>query len=103
MLADPRWFSVAALLCSSGLAQKVFEYNIPPEEALALSQIVEDDPDDDVSIYKDWESPEYSLIYRVPMPIPPQKQPKLYVTPHLIRHFPYPLLSLATQILSFSL
>lgn len=51
-------------------------YDIPAEEAAALASIVEDDPGDIVSIQaKDWLSPEYALIYKVPLPIPPIKQP----------------------------
>lgn len=51
--------------------------NIPPEEAEALAQVVEDNPEDVMTIFKDWQSPEYPLIYRNPLPIPPVKQPKM--------------------------
>lgn len=51
-------------------------YDIPPEEEQALASIVEDIPEDVISIQaKDWLSPEYPLIYKVPLPIPPIKQP----------------------------
>lgn len=51
-------------------------YDIPPEEAAALASIVEDVPEDVVSIQaKDWLSPEYPLIYKVALPIPPIKEP----------------------------
>lgn len=51
-------------------------YYIPPEEEQALASIVEDIPEDVVSIQaKEWLSPEYALIYKVPLPIPPIKQP----------------------------
>lgn len=51
-------------------------YDIPPEEAHALASIVEDVPEDVISIQaKDWLSPEYALIYKVPLPIPPIKEP----------------------------
>lgn len=51
-------------------------YDIPPEEEQALASIVEDVPEDVISIQaKDWLSPEYPLIYKVPLPIPPIKQP----------------------------
>lgn len=51
---------------------------IPEEEVVALAQIVEDDPEDIFTLMKDWESPEYALIYRVPLPIPPVKEPTKY-------------------------
>ncbi|KAG8157246.1 hypothetical protein KVR01_012954 [Diaporthe batatas] len=55
-------------------------YDIPPEEAAALASIVEDDPGDVISIQaKDWLSPEYALIYKVPLPIPPIKQPTKFI------------------------
>lgn len=51
-------------------------YDIPPEEAQALASIVEDIPEDVISVQaKDWLSPEYPLIYKVALPIPPIKQP----------------------------
>lgn len=67
-------------------------YDIPPAEASALAGIVEDIPprvnltakrSDDTLIEKrssivkrkDNLSPTYPLIYRVPLPIPPVKQP----------------------------
>lgn len=51
---------------------------IPEAEVVALAQIVEDDPEDVFTLLKDWESPEYALIYKVPLPIPPVKEPTKY-------------------------
>jgi bilirubin oxidase len=66
-----------SLLISSATSQvDQFTSNIPPEEAAALAQIVEDGPADAPMLRKDSTSPEYSLIYKVPLPIPPVKQPK---------------------------
>ncbi|KAK1574178.1 multicopper oxidase [Colletotrichum navitas] len=48
---------------------------LPEEEVAALAQIVEDDPEDIFTLAKDWLSPEYALIYRVALPIPPVKEP----------------------------
>ena len=48
---------------------------IPETEKVALAQIVEDDPNDVMSVKKSSLSPEYPLIYKVPLPIPPIKQP----------------------------
>ncbi|KAF6794167.1 bilirubin oxidase [Colletotrichum sojae] len=48
---------------------------IPESEVVALAQIVEDDPGDIFTLQKDWESPEYALIYKVALPIPPVKEP----------------------------
>ncbi|KAJ8124292.1 hypothetical protein O1611_g9350 [Lasiodiplodia mahajangana] len=71
--------AVASCLCVGAVAQRVLEYDIPAEEALALSQIVEDEPT--VSIAKGKEiSPPFDLIYRVELPIPPLKQPKQVIT-----------------------
>lgn len=49
---------------------------IPEAEKVALASVVEDNPDDIVHLFKDWESPEYPLIYRQALPIPPVKEPK---------------------------
>ncbi|KAH9902317.1 Cupredoxin [Xylariomycetidae sp. FL2044] len=77
MLSKLSYLAVASYLCAGSLAQTIYEHEIPEEEVIALSQIVEDDPGlgDDVHISKDWESPEYPLIYRVALPIPPVAQP----------------------------
>ncbi|KAK2007728.1 bilirubin oxidase [Colletotrichum eremochloae] len=48
---------------------------LPEEEVTALAQIVEDNPEDIFTLAKDWLSPEYALIYRVALPIPPVKEP----------------------------
>ncbi|KAK2034803.1 multicopper oxidase [Colletotrichum zoysiae] len=52
-----------------------FVSQIPQEEVAALAQIVEDDPGDIFTLAKDWLSPEYALIYKVALPIPPVKEP----------------------------
>jgi hypothetical protein len=60
-------------------------YDIPPEEEAALASIVEDIPEDVISIQaKDWLSPEYPLIYKVPLPIPPIKKPAKWVNLHFL-------------------
>lgn len=48
---------------------------IPESEVVTLAQIVEDDPGDVFTLQKDWLSPEYALIYKVALPIPPVKEP----------------------------
>lgn len=50
--------------------------DIPNEEKLALASIVEDDPDEVFALASDWRSPEYPLLFRQALPIPPVKQPK---------------------------
>lgn len=55
-------------------AQK-WTYDLPPEEEAALSTVVEDDHNDIVRVMKSNESPEYPLIYRNALPIPPVKKP----------------------------
>ncbi|KAK6851992.1 hypothetical protein PG995_012117 [Apiospora arundinis] len=80
--------ALAACLATTSIAQgnvpndngHGYTYNIPPEEVQRLSQIVEDNADEVVSILKDGGSPEYPLIYRNPLPIPPIKQPKMTMT-----------------------
>ena len=67
--------SLGLMLFKQSSAQRTFTYDIPPEESAALETIIEDDPNDVFKIFKDWESPQYNLIYRVPLPIPPVKQP----------------------------
>ncbi|KKY33927.1 putative bilirubin oxidase [Diaporthe ampelina] len=73
--------SLFARLIASQETQWV--YDIPPEEEQALASIIEDIPEDVISIQaKDWLSPEYALIYKVPLPIPPIKQPtKVFTNP----------------------
>ncbi|KAK8117907.1 uncharacterized protein PG998_006188 [Apiospora kogelbergensis] len=83
MLSTINILTLVACLATASIAQDNghgYTYNIPPEEAQRLSQIVEDNADEVVSILKDGGSPEYPLIYRVPLPIPPIKQPKMTVT-----------------------
>ncbi|GAW20681.1 hypothetical protein ANO14919_101900 [Xylariales sp. No.14919] len=68
--------AVASCLCAGTIAQRTLEYAIPPEEELALSQVVNDD-EPAFSAAKGKEiSPEFPLIFRNPLPIPPVKQPK---------------------------
>jgi bilirubin oxidase len=43
---------------------------------MALASIVEGKPEDIMTVFKDWQSPEYPLIFRQALPIPPVKQPK---------------------------
>ncbi|KXJ86524.1 Cupredoxin [Microdochium bolleyi] len=72
--------ALAAWLVSTVSAQEVISSDIPVEESMALAAIVEDEPGT-VGIMKEkWDSPVYSLLYRMPLPIPPQKQPKMTVT-----------------------
>ncbi|KAI1259278.1 Cupredoxin [Xylariaceae sp. FL1019] len=82
MVTTFRSLAVVACLAAGGIAQTVYEEKIPAEQAVALSQIVEDEPDvttlkDGV---KDQISPEFPLIYQVALPIPPVKQPKQIIT-----------------------
>jgi hypothetical protein len=63
-------------LFSFSLAQDRFFSETPIAEEEALSHIIEDKPGDLANKKKDWISPEYSLIYRQALPIPPVKQPK---------------------------
>ena len=77
---------VRALLLRNALAQDL-QSNISANEAAALKQIVEDVPEDIFTIAKDWLSPEYSLIYKVPLPIPPVKQPLKYVSTRTTRQY----------------
>lgn len=69
--------AVASCLFAGAIGQRTLEYDIPAEEALALSQVVDDD-DLASSARKGGGdlSPEFPLIFRVPLPIPPIKQPK---------------------------
>jgi len=68
--------AVASCLYAGGIARQVLESAIPPEEALRLSQIVEDEPPPPSSARKGQISPDFPLIFRQPLPIPPVKQPK---------------------------
>jgi hypothetical protein len=64
----------------AALADRPAHYtdDIPTEEKIALASIVEDDPNDVMTTLAkgDWESPEYPLLFRTALPIPPEKQPK---------------------------
>lgn len=59
-------------------AQGQTQSNTTAEEAAALDGIVEDAPGEISNFKKDWLSPEYPLIYKVALPIPPVKEPKMY-------------------------
>jgi hypothetical protein len=64
------------------IGEENLPYHIPQSEVEALEGIVEDVPPASTSTLrkrKDWLSPEYKFIYQKPLPIPPVKQPKLYV------------------------
>lgn len=54
-------------------------YDIPPAEAAALAAIVEDEAPDvpPSGARKDNMSPQYDLVYRVALPIPPVKEPTM--------------------------
>ncbi|KZL87702.1 bilirubin oxidase [Colletotrichum incanum] len=69
----------AAVLASCAQAQNssfsdTHVSQIPEEEVKALAQIVEDNPEDIFTLAKDWEGPEYALIYRVAVLTPPVKE-----------------------------
>ncbi|KAI0401029.1 Cupredoxin [Xylaria palmicola] len=77
MLTKLASLAVASCLCAGAIAQRTLEYDIPPEEAAALSTVIDDDdPVLSATSGGGDESPEFPLIYRVPLPIPPIKQPK---------------------------
>lgn len=79
------WASWLLVLFSAQLighsAGQALPKDIPPEEAAALSQIVEDQPVAAKSGGS--ESPAYPLIYAKPLTIPPVKNPLKYVISHL--------------------
>lgn len=60
-------------------AMPQFTKNIPEDEAAALASIVEDEPGNDLQRRTPL-SPAYTL-YQAALPIPPVKQPLLYVFP----------------------
>ncbi|KAK7999042.1 multicopper oxidase [Apiospora marii] len=78
-------FVTAAWLAAISFANPVHyddrPSRIPPHEASALGGIIEDKPEQHpeghLGTYSHWHSPEYPLIYKVPLPIPPVKKPKL--------------------------
>ncbi|GAP83355.2 putative bilirubin oxidase [Rosellinia necatrix] len=72
--------ALVSCLCAGTIAQRTLEYDIPADEAAALAQVVDDDDSTFSAARKGDESPEYSLIYRKPLPIPPVKQPKQIIT-----------------------
>lgn len=76
MLLRISFLALIPRFLGASLAQDL-QSNTPPEEAAILAQVVEDDPEDFINMFKDWQSPEYPLIFRNPLPIPPVKQPKM--------------------------
>lgn len=66
----------ALSLVTHSFAQDRFFLDIPEEEKNALSNIIEDDAPPPSQKKGKWVSPEYPLIYRNALPIPPVKQPK---------------------------
>lgn len=69
--------AVASCLLAGAIGQRALEYDIPAEEALALSQVVDDDEPAFSALKGGGDaSPDFPLIFRVPLPIPPIKQPK---------------------------
>jgi hypothetical protein len=69
---------LSKVLCQEAMTDRPAQYtdDIPDEEKMALASIIEDNSDDMSIAAKDWESPEYPLIFRQALPIPPAKQPK---------------------------
>jgi hypothetical protein len=69
---------LSKVLCEVAMTDRPAQYtdDIPDEEKMALASIIEDDADDMSIAAKDWESPEYPLLFRQALPIPPAKQPK---------------------------
>lgn len=57
----------------------VFPTDIPDEEAETLRELEFIVRMNAVDILRDWESPVYPLIFQVPLPIPPLKEPLMYV------------------------
>lgn len=92
-LPEYYFLAVASLFCcmSLSLGQSTdasddtnggWIYDIPPAEAAALAGIVEDEAPDSPpfsTFKKDNLSPQYDLVYRVALPIPPIKEPTMYV------------------------
>ncbi|KAJ3579290.1 hypothetical protein NPX13_g1273 [Xylaria arbuscula] len=71
--------ALVSCLCAGTVAQRTLEYTNPPEQELAISQALDEDEPGFTTLKGD-ESPEFPLIYRIPLPIPPVKQPKQIVT-----------------------
>jgi hypothetical protein len=69
---------LSKVLCEVAMTDRPAQYtdDIPDEEKMALASIIEDDADDMSIAAKDWESPEYPLLFRQALPIPLAKQPK---------------------------
>lgn len=68
--------AAALSLLAPSFAQDRFFFENPEEEKTALSNIVEDEAPPPSGRKGKWLSPEYTLIYRNPLPIPQVKQPK---------------------------
>lgn len=77
MLFNLGHLSLGLMILTQCHGQNNFLSEIPESESVALQSVIEDDPDGDMSVQKDWESPEYPLIFRSPLPIPPILQPRL--------------------------
>ena len=67
--------ALVSCLCAGTIAQRTLEYTNQAEEELAISQTLDED-EPEFTTFKGDESPEFPLIFRVPLPIPPIKQPK---------------------------
>lgn len=67
------WCLLASCLSQGSLASA-----IPREERAVIDQSVGNTRS--LVARKDWLSPEYTLLYRTPLPIPPVKQPKKYIS-----------------------
>ncbi|KAI0447314.1 Cupredoxin [Xylaria telfairii] len=80
MLSKLASLAVASCLCAGAIAQRTLEYDIPPEEADALSKVIEDEEPTFFAAKGKQVSPVYPLIFRTPLPIPPVKQPKQIIT-----------------------
>ncbi|KAH8886059.1 Cupredoxin [Thozetella sp. PMI_491] len=79
-MAPLRSLAVLFSLLSAVYVQGQFTEAIPPEEELALSQIVEDVPPVNAPAAKSGGSPDFPLIFHVALPIPPKKEPKSVFT-----------------------
>ncbi|KAM5350959.1 hypothetical protein ACJ41O_003682 [Fusarium nematophilum] len=68
-------FLLATLALSGISTAQKWTYDLPPDEQSALKEVVEDDHTDVVRLMKSNRSPDYPLIYRNALPIPPVKKP----------------------------
>ncbi|KAI0523776.1 Cupredoxin [Xylaria bambusicola] len=79
MISKLASLAMVSCLCAGAIAQRTLEYTNPPEEEIAIAQALDEDEPILVA-RKSGISPEYSLIYKKPLPIPPVKQPKQIIT-----------------------